>query len=62
MPMEWLHALAHPSTKDKPSLLMKLKYEMTIDDVHDLLEYQEYEKWVNYEEYKRQEQERRKPY
>lgn len=41
---------------------MKLKYEMTIDDVHDLLEYQEYEKWINYEEYKRQEQERRKPY
>lgn len=53
MPMEWLHALASPSTKDKPSLLMKLKYEMTIADVYDLLEYQEYEKMVNYEEYVR---------
>ena len=51
MPIEWLRVLAHPSTKDKPSLLMKLNYEMTISDVHDLIEYQEYENWQNFEEY-----------
>ncbi len=53
MPIEWLHVLAHPSSKDKPSLLLKLKYDMTISDVHDLMEYQEYESWVNFEEHKR---------
>ena len=51
MPMEWLHVLTHSTTKDKPSLLLKLKYEMTIADVHDLIEYQQYENWVNYEDY-----------
>ena len=33
---------------------MKLKYEMTIEDVHDLKEYQEYENWLSHEEYLRQ--------
>lgn len=54
MPIPWLHVLAHPTTKDKASLLLKLKYEMTVADVHDLLEYQSYENWVNYEEYMKQ--------
>lgn len=51
MPNEWLHVLAQPSTKDKAALLYRLKYEMTISDVHDLMEYHEYENWLAYEEY-----------
>lgn len=51
MPMEWLQVLAHQTTKDKASLLHRLKYEMTVSDVHDLMEYHAYENWVNYEEY-----------
>ena len=51
MPIQWLQVLAHPTTKDKPSLLQKLKYEMTVSDVHDLMEYQAYENWISYEEY-----------
>ena len=54
MPLEWLEVMNHPSVKDKASLLMKLKYEMTIEDVHDLKEYQEYENWLSHEEYLRQ--------
>ena len=54
MPIEWLNVLAHPSTKDKPSLLLKLKYEMTIADVHDLIEYQNYEDFISYEQYQRE--------
>lgn len=54
MPIQWLFALAHPTTKDKPSLLLKLKYEMTISDVYDLLEYQEYENWVSHEKQKQE--------
>lgn len=53
MPIEWLNVLAHPSTKDKPSLLLKLKYEMTISDVHDLIEYQNYENFISYEQYQK---------
>ena len=53
MPLEWLQVLAHPTTKDKPSLLMALKYDMTIADVHDLIEYQQYENWQSFEEYQR---------
>lgn len=58
MPLAWLKVLAHPATKDKASLLMKLKYEMTIDDVYDLIEYQEYESMVAYEDYKKQNMDR----
>ena len=43
-----------PKTKDKPSLLLKLKYEMTVDDVLDLKEYYEYENLISYEDYLRQ--------
>lgn len=50
MPIEWLQVLAHPTSEDKASLLYKLKYEMTIEDVHDLIEYQQYENWMNHEE------------
>ena len=59
MPMEWLQVLAHPSTKDKATLLKQLKYEMTIRDVHDLMEYQAYENWQNFEEYQKSERQRR---
>ncbi len=51
MPFEWLQVLAHNSTKDKARLLQMLKYEMTVADVHDLMEYQEYENWQMHEEY-----------
>ena len=54
MPIEWLNVMAHPSTKDKPSLLLKLKYEMSIADVHDLIEYQNYEDFISYEQYQRE--------
>lgn len=54
MPIEWLNVMAHPTTKDKPSLLLKLKYEMTISDVHDLIEYQNYEDFISYEQYQRE--------
>lgn len=53
MPLEWLQVLAHHTTKDKPSLLMALKYDMTIADVHDLIEYQQYENWQSFEEHQR---------
>lgn len=52
MPLEWLRVLNHPITKDKSAMLLRLKYEMTIEDVHDLLEYQEYENWLSFEKYK----------
>ena len=61
MPMEWIPILDHPSTKDKATLLMKLKYEMTIEDVHDLSEYQSWMSWQNHEEYlKHKEEENRR--
>lgn len=50
MPFEWLQVLAHHTTKDKAGLLMKLKYDMTVADVHDLMEYQDYENLINFEE------------
>lgn len=53
MPIQWLQVMAHPTTKDKPSLLLKLKYEMTISDVYDLMEYQAYENWISFEEHQR---------
>ena len=61
MPMEWIPILDHHSTKDKATLLMKLKYEMTIEDVHDLSEYQSWMSWQNHEEYlKHKEEENRR--
>jgi len=53
MPMEWLQVVAHHTTKDKASLLQQLKYEMTVADVHDLMEYQAYENMLNFEEQKK---------
>ena len=50
LPFEWLQVLAHPSTKDKASLLYKLNHEMTISDVYDLMEYQHYENWMAHED------------
>lgn len=32
---------------------MALKYDMTIADVHDLIEYQQYENWQSFEEHQR---------
>ena len=55
MPFEWLRVLAHHTTKDKAALLMRLKYEMTVSDVHDLMEYQDYENLINFEERKKNE-------
>ena len=49
-----MEVLCHPKTKDKPSLLLKLKYEMTVDDVLDLKEYYEYYNLTSYEDYLRQ--------
>ena len=57
MPIEWLNVMAHPTTKDKSTLLLKLKYEMTISDVHDLIEYQNYEDFMAYEQYLREKRE-----
>ena len=54
MPFEWLQVIAHSSTKDKTALLLRLKYEMTISDVHDLIEYQNYEDFMAYEQYQRE--------
>lgn len=53
MPFEWLQVLAHHTTKDKASLLLSLKNDMTISDVHDLIEYQNYENWQGFEEYQK---------
>lgn len=50
MPLEWLQVLAHHTTKDKASLLLALKNDMTVADVHDLIEYHQYENWQNFEE------------
>lgn len=57
MPIEWLNVLAHPTTKDKSALLMKLKYEMTVSDVHDLIEYHNYEDFMAHEQYLREKRE-----
>lgn len=43
MPMQWINILSHPSVTEKASMLIKLKYEMTVDDVYDMLEYLEFE-------------------
>ena len=53
MPFEWIPILNHFTVKDKASLLMQLKYTMTIEDAHDLVEYQQYENFLNHEEYLR---------
>ena len=53
MPIEWLYVLAHHTTKDKAGLLHRLKYDMTVADVHDLLEYHSYENWLSFEENKK---------
>ena len=53
MPIEWVSILSHPSVKDKAGLLYKLKNEYTIEDVHDLAEYQSYENWMAFEDHLR---------
>ena len=58
MPLEWLQVLAHHTTKDKASLLLQLKSNMTVADVHDLIEYQHYENWQNFEEQQRANQQK----
>lgn len=58
MPFEWLQVLAHPTTKDKASLLSRLKNDMTVRDVHDLIEYQHYENWMNHEDRVRSERDK----
>ena len=57
MPIEWLNVMAHPTTNDKSALLLKLKYEMTVSDVHYLIEYQNYEDVMAYEQYLREKRE-----
>lgn len=54
-----MEVLAHPKTQDKPALLLKLKYEMTVDDVLDLKEYYEYENLVSYEDYLKQKEQQK---
>lgn len=49
MPLVWISILDNAET-DYVSTLQKLKYELTVDDVYDLLEYLEYKKWKNHEE------------
>lgn len=56
MPLAWVQVLGHPCTKDKPSLLHALEYEMSVEDVYNLIEYYEYENWRSFEEYKRNEE------
>jgi hypothetical protein len=41
MPLIWLHLLLDEKIVDKAETLMKLKYEYTVDDVYDLLEFLE---------------------
>lgn len=50
MPLQWIQVLHHPLTKDKAEMLRKLKYEYTIDDFYDLVEYLNYESWQGFEE------------
>lgn len=49
MPLVWISILDNAET-DYVSTLQKLKYELTVDDVYDLLEYLEYKKWKSHEE------------
>lgn len=49
MPLAWISILDNAET-DYVSTLQKLKYELTVDDVYDLLEYLEYKKWKSHEE------------
>mgnify|MGYP007060323513 CR=1 FL=1 len=56
MPIVWLHILDNPNVNFIDTL-MKLKYELTVEDVYDLLEYLEYLKFKNHEEYLRQKEE-----
>ena len=49
MPMEW-YAILSIDGIDKVSTLQKLKYELTVADVHDLLEINEVDKFLKHEE------------
>lgn len=54
MPLQWMQVLAHPTVKDKAEMIRKLKYEYTIDDFYDLVEYLNWENWQNFEEYEKE--------
>lgn len=49
MPMEWYSVLSMEGV-DKVSALQKLKYEYTVEDVYDLLEMSEIDKFMQLEE------------
>ena len=49
MPMEWYSVLSIEGI-DKVSTLQKLKYELTVSDVHDILEINEVDKFLKHEE------------
>lgn len=49
MPLIWLHLLDQPDV-DFVSTFQKLKYELTVEDVYDLLEVLEVKRYKNYEE------------
>ena len=48
MPKVWLSLLLHDKLLDKPSTLMKLKYEYTVDDVYDLLEFYDVQSTITF--------------
>ena len=49
MPMEW-YAILNMEGIDKVTALQKLKYEYTVADVYDLLEINEIDKFMQFEE------------
>lgn len=53
MPMEWLHILLHNKVYDKASTFEKLKYDWTVDDVHDFLEVLSVQDYYQHEENER---------
>lgn len=55
MPLAWIAVLSSPDV-DFVSAFQKLKYELTIEDVYDLLEIIEFKKWENFEKQQAQEE------
>lgn len=58
--MEWLDILAHPSVTEKASTFLRLKYEMTVEDVYDFREYLEFENYLDDIKLKQQQKEHAK--
>lgn len=50
--MEWIPILTHEKVTDKVGTLLKLKYEMTYEDLEDIKEYLEIEDYIANEKYK----------